>query len=111
MNLPEALHLGSLTLSTTVVMWLVVLCLASWLGARIAKAHKVAFDGWFYGVLLWALVVGRAVFVLQYWRNTQVHGAKSSMYAMVEYILAQLWRQQVWLRWCCWLVKSLCAKR
>ena len=55
MNLPEALHLGSLTLSTTVVMWLVVLCLASWLGARIAKTQKVAFDGWFYGVVLWAL--------------------------------------------------------
>ena len=67
MNLPEALHLGSLTLSTTVVMWLVVLCLASWLGARIAKTQKVAFDGWFYGVLLLALVVGRAVFVWQYW--------------------------------------------
>lgn len=67
MNLPEALHLGSLTLSTTVVMWLVMLCFASWLGTRIAKTHKVAFDGWFYGVLLWALVVGRAVFVLQYW--------------------------------------------
>lgn len=63
MNLPEALHLGSLTLSTTVAMWLVVLCLASWLGARIVKTQKMAFDGWFYGVLLLALVVGRAVFV------------------------------------------------
>ena len=67
MNLPEALHLGPLTLSTTVVMWLVVLGFASWLGARIAKTHNVAFDGWFYGVLLFAIVVGRAVFVWQYW--------------------------------------------
>ena len=67
MNLPEALHLGSLTLSTTVVMWLVVLCLASWLGARIAKTQKMAFDGWFYGMLLFAIASGRAVFVWQYW--------------------------------------------
>ena len=67
MNLPEALHLGPLTLSTTVVMWLVVLGFASWLGARIAKTYNVAFDGWFYGVLLFAIVVGRAVFVWQYW--------------------------------------------
>ena len=67
MNLPEALHLGPLTLSTMVVMWLVVLCLASWLGARIAKKQSVPLDGWFYGVLLFAIVAGRAVFVWQYW--------------------------------------------
>ena len=67
MNLPEALHLGPLTLSTTVVMWLVVLGFASWLGVRIAKTDNTAFDGWFYGVLLFAIVVGRAVFVWQYW--------------------------------------------
>ena len=67
MNLPEALHLGPLTLSTTVVMWLVVLGFASWLGARIAKKQSVPFDAWFYGVLLLAIVMGRAVFVWQYW--------------------------------------------
>ena len=67
MNLPEALHVGPLTLSTTVVMWLVVLGFASWLGARIAKKKSVPFDAWFYGVLLFAIVVGRGVFVWQYW--------------------------------------------
>ena len=67
MNLPEALNLGPLTLSTTVVMGLVVLGFASWLGVRIAKTDNTAFDGWFYGVLLFAIVVGRAVFVWQYW--------------------------------------------
>ena len=67
MNLPEALHFGPLTLSTTVVMWLVVLGFASWLGTRIAKKQSVPFDAWFYGVLLFAIVVGRVVFVWQYW--------------------------------------------
>ena len=67
MNLPEALHLGPWTLSTTVVMWLLVLGLASWLGAHLAKKQQAHWDGWFYGVLLLAIVVGRAVFVWQYW--------------------------------------------
>ena len=67
MNLPETLHVGPLPLSTTVVMWLVVLGFASWLGAHIAKKKSVPFDAWFYGVLLFAIVVGRAVFVWQYW--------------------------------------------
>lgn len=95
--LPEAVTIGALVWSTSVLWWLVALVVALTVGNVLAKRHGANIERLFYGGLLIGMVTARAAFVMQYWMAYQQTGwgildvRDGGLNVWVALIVAWLW--------------------